>query len=163
MGPYLGDYEKDAVVYFCWDSNDKNGASITRATNGAIKVYKNNFIVECSNGITDIEDIDGLTGVHSCKIDLSWDDFYVGGFDYSVVLAGAVIDGETVNAVLASFSIENRFSSNEKMKKAVKLLVNKAVQEKSSGEIKYYDDDGVTVLLTHTPDEQELTITRNPS
>ena len=163
MGPYLGDYENAAVVYFCWGSNDKDGASITRATNGTIKVYKNNYIVECVNGITDIEDIDGLTGVHSCKIDLSSDDFYAAGFDYSVVLVGAVVDGETVNAVLASFSIENRFSSNDKIKKAVKLLVNKAVQDKSSGEIKYYDDDGETVLLTHTPNEGELTITRNPS
>lgn len=163
MGPYLGDYEKDSVVCFCWDSNDKDGASITRSANGTIKVYKNNYIVESSNGITDIEDIDGLTGVHSCKIDLSLDDFYASGFDYSIVLVGAVVDGETVNAVLAIFSIENRFSSNDKIKKAVKLLINKAVQEKTSGVIKYYDDNGETVLLTHTPDESELTITRNPS
>jgi len=44
-----------------------------------------------------------------------------------------------------------------------KLLANKAVQNKSTGEIKYYDDDGETVLLTHTPTDAESTITRTLS
>lgn len=46
---------------------------------------------------------------------------------------------------------------------ADKLLANKAVQNKASGEIKYYDDDGQTVLLIHTPEDEEATITRTPS
>jgi hypothetical protein len=44
-----------------------------------------------------------------------------------------------------------------------KLLANKAVQDKPSGQIKYYDDDGQTVLLTHTPTDAAATITRTPS
>jgi hypothetical protein len=44
-----------------------------------------------------------------------------------------------------------------------KLLANKAVQNKSTGEIKYYDNDGQTVLLTHTPIDAAATITRTPS
>ena len=44
-----------------------------------------------------------------------------------------------------------------------KLLANKAVQNKSTGEIKYYDDDGQTVLLTHTPVDAAATITRTPN
>jgi hypothetical protein len=44
-----------------------------------------------------------------------------------------------------------------------KLLANKAVQDKSTGEIKYYDNDGQTVLLTHTPGDAAATITRTPS
>ncbi len=43
-----------------------------------------------------------------------------------------------------------------------KLLANKAVQNKSNGEIKYYDDDGQTVLLTHTPSEDQSSITKTP-
>ena len=46
---------------------------------------------------------------------------------------------------------------------ADKLLANKAVQDKSTGEIKYYDDDGQTILLTHTPAENQADITRTPS
>ena len=47
--------------------------------------------------------------------------------------------------------------------KAAKTLVNKAVQAKSTGVINYYDDDGSTILLTHTPTDAEATITRTPS
>jgi len=105
---YLGDFEEDSTLYFCWGTNSKLGASITRATDGTIKVYKDNNTTESTTGITDTEDFDSVTGVHNCKIVLT-DDFYAAGHDYSVVLVGAVIDGETVNAVLATFSIENRY------------------------------------------------------
>jgi hypothetical protein len=44
-----------------------------------------------------------------------------------------------------------------------KLLANKAVQNKVTGEITYYDDNGQTVLLTHTPADTAATITRTPS
>lgn len=162
MGPYLGDFKKDSIVYFCWDTNDKNGASITRATNGTIKVYKDDGLTESTAGIADTEDFDGLTGVHNCKIALT-DAFYAAGHDYSVVLVGAVIDGETVNAVLATFSMENRFAGGLLFQKAARLLVNKAVQNKNSGAIEYYDDDGQTVILTHTPSDSESTITRTPN
>ena len=163
MGTYLGDYKKDSTIYFCWDTNDKSGASITRATNGAIKIYKADGTAESTAGITDTEDFDGISGVHNCKIDLSSNAFYSTGNDYSVVLSGAVIDGETVNAVLATFSIQNRFAASELFEKAAKLLVNKAVQNKLTGAVDYYDDDGETILLTHTPADEESTITRNPS
>jgi hypothetical protein len=61
-----------------------------------------------SNGITDTVNFDGITGVHHCTIDLSDNTdagFYSAGSDYFVVLVGAVIDGQTVNATLAQFSI----------------------------------------------------------
>jgi len=44
-----------------------------------------------------------------------------------------------------------------------RLLANKAIQNKSSGEIRYYDDDGQTVILTHTPADGKSSITRTPS
>jgi len=43
-----------------------------------------------------------------------------------------------------------------------KMLVGKAVQNKSTGSIDYYDADGQTVLLTLTPTEDESSITRIP-
>ena len=158
---YLGDYKSGSTVYLCWSSCSKLGASITRATNGTISVYKDNNTTQSTAGITDTEDFDGLTGVHNCKIVLS-DAFYAAGHDYTVVLAGAVIDGETVNAVLAQFSIENRFDMSL-LEKAAKMLVNKAVQNKETGAIEYFDDDGETVILTHTPIDSDTEITRTPS
>jgi len=160
---YLGDYKEDAALYFCWHTHDKTGASITRSTDGTIKVYKDDGTIESTAGITDTEDFDSITGIHNCKIDLSADAFYATGHDYSVVLAGAVIDGETINVVLAIFSIKNRFAGSTLFQKAAKSLVNKAIQTKSTGVITIYDDDGVTPVLTFTPTDAESTITRIPS
>jgi hypothetical protein len=44
-----------------------------------------------------------------------------------------------------------------------KILANKAVQNKLTGAIDYYDNDGQTVILTITPNEDESTLTRVPS
>jgi hypothetical protein len=44
-----------------------------------------------------------------------------------------------------------------------KILANKAIQKKSTGAIDYYDDDGQTIILTHTPADGESSITRTPS
>jgi len=46
--------------------------------------------------------------------------------------------------------------------KAAKVLLNKAVQNKITGAIDYYDDDGETIILTHTPSDNESTIERTP-
>lgn len=46
---------------------------------------------------------------------------------------------------------------------ADKVLANKAIQNKATGAISYYDDDGETVILTHTPSDEETTFTRTPS
>jgi len=106
---YLGDYANNATIDVKWSTNDKNGASITRATDGQVRVYKGNSMVQTTAGITNTEDADSLTGIHHCRIVLT-DAFYETGQDYSVVLQGATIDGESVNAVIAHFSIENRYN-----------------------------------------------------
>lgn len=41
-----------------------------------------------------------------------------------------------------------------------KLLVNKAIQNKSNGQIRYYDDDGQSILVTLTPSEDQQSVTR---
>lgn len=46
---------------------------------------------------------------------------------------------------------------------ADKVLANKAVQNKSTGAIENYDNDGSTVILTHTLTDGASTITRTPS
>lgn len=110
---YLGDFLAGSTVRGMWNTNAVAGESITRATNGTIKIYKDNSTTErtSSNGITDTEDFDSLTGVHHYAIDLSDntdDGFYAAGHDYFVVLSGATIDGKAINSLLGVFSIENR-------------------------------------------------------
>ncbi len=106
---YLGDYTTGSTLDFIWSTNGADGASITRATNGTISVYKANGTTQSVAGVTDTEDFDALTGLHHCRIILT-DAFYAAANDYSVVLSGAVIDTKTVNAVLATFSIQNRYN-----------------------------------------------------
>lgn len=110
MPVYLGDFAFNQTIDFKWNTADSNGASITRATNGTISVYKNNSVTQTTTGVTDTEDFDTLTGVHHCRI-VTTDAFYVANEDYQVVLSAATIDGQTVNAVIAHFSIENRADS----------------------------------------------------
>jgi len=93
---------------------------------------------------------------------------YVGDFDsnipagrYSVQVflqdGANPADGDTIVA-----SEEILWSGTGKVT-ADKLLANKAVQNKTTGQIKYYDDDEETVLLTHIPTDAEATISRIPS
>jgi hypothetical protein len=106
---YLGNYAEDATVDFMWSTNAADGSSITRSTNGTISVYKANGTTQSTAGVTDTEDFDSLTGIHHCRI-VTTDAFYAPGNDYMVVLSGATIDTKSVNAVLALFSIQNRYN-----------------------------------------------------
>lgn len=108
QGAYLGDYVEDESLHFMWSTYGTAGESITRATDGTILVYKDNTTTSTA-GITDTEDKGGFTGIHSCTIDLSADAFYAVGANYTVLLTAATVDGTVVNAVIADFSIENRF------------------------------------------------------
>ncbi len=40
MSMYLGDFVEDATVHVSWHTFGADGASITRATNGTVSVYK---------------------------------------------------------------------------------------------------------------------------
>lgn len=113
---YLGDFPVGGRVSDLWNTQAADGASITRSTDGSLRVYKANATIgtwqtqrSSSAGITEQEDFDSMTGVHAYTIDLSDDTdagFYAAGGEYQVVYQGMTIDGMSVNAVIASFSIE---------------------------------------------------------
>jgi len=75
---------------------------------------------------------------------------------------GTIVQGGSGWANAVSAQVDTALT-NMDMDKAAKVLVNKAVQNKLSGAITYYEDDGVTTFLTHTPGDEETTITRTPS
>lgn len=103
---FYGNVQVGATVTIPWATNDSNGASVTRATDGTISVYKDANATQVTTGVTDTEDFDSLTGVHWVTIDTSADsDFYSLGSMFHVVLSGATIDGQTVNHPIASFAI----------------------------------------------------------
>lgn len=104
---YHGDFKKNDKVHIYWMTTTKEGGRADLATNGSIRVYPNDSLTEITAGITYAEAHDGLTGVHRVTIDTA-NAAYTAGNDYAVVLTGAVVDGENVQAVLGAFSLENR-------------------------------------------------------
>jgi hypothetical protein len=126
--PYLGDFDTGVIVRTMWSTYGANGASITRATNGTISVYKDNSVTQSTDGITDTEDFDALTGIHALNVDLSSNgSFYSAGANFTVVLSAATIDGQVVNAVLAHFSIRNRYNVPSDLGTTAKAAVNAEV------------------------------------
>jgi len=75
---------------------------------------------------------------------------YLANTEYDSTELGSNV---TVKAVPAGIAFE----------KAAKSLINKAIQNKSTGAIDYYDDDEEMIILTLSPTDGESTITRTPS
>jgi hypothetical protein len=105
---HLGDFKRGQSISFLWSTYAAAGQSITRATNGTVQVYRDGNVAQFTTGVTDTEDFDGNVGIHLCVIDTATIANYPAGSDYSVIVIGMTVDGQSLNAVLASFSIENR-------------------------------------------------------
>lgn len=112
---YLGDFSEDSSVYIpfnTFDSNDPQ-ASVTATTLIAsdIYVHKDGSVTDIvTDGATIAIDFDGVTGNHLITIDTSAHADYSIGSDYLVRIEGATVDGGNINAIVGSFSIENRFN-----------------------------------------------------
>jgi hypothetical protein len=109
---YLGNIAASQAISFLFSTNDGSGAAVAPTTAGTVAVYKDNNTAETTAGVTYTPSFDGITGVNLVSLVTS-DAFYAAGHDYAVVLSGAVIDGETVNVVLATFSIAHRYPTPE--------------------------------------------------
>lgn len=113
MSVYVGDYTANATVRFAWGTYSAAGASVARTTDGNVRIYKNaNATYRSStSGVTDTKNFNSVVGSNMLTIDLSNNadaGFYAEGNDYSVVIVGAVVDGQTRNIPLCNFSITNR-------------------------------------------------------
>ncbi len=107
---HLGNIVAGQTLNFLFPTNNGDGAAIAPTTAGTVSVYKDNDTSQTTTGVTYTPSFDGIAGVNLVSLVTS-DAFYAAGHDYAVVLNGAVIEGETVNAILAEFSIEHRHPS----------------------------------------------------
>ena len=119
MIPYLGDFVEDdtvIVMFNTFTSDDPSASStITNFVNTDVHIHKEDSESQRNNaaGITVSANFDSITGSHMIKIDTSDDtvgSFWVTGKDYFVRIEGATVDGATINAVVAHFSIQNRYT-----------------------------------------------------
>lgn len=164
---YLGDYKEDnADLNFKFTSRQLTGEPFTLAGTPSLAVYKSNNDAESVAGITLSVDFDGVTGLNNVKIDLSADGFYEVGEDYHVVIAAGTVDSvSVVGEVVATFSIENRYSDDAAamvdewesqsqtsatgFRVNVKELDNQSIQTDGSGVIYALDNSGYTLLSTN--------------
>lgn len=106
-----GDWAVGSVIDHKWDTNAVDGSSITRSTDGTLKIYKDNSLTERTSlaGVTQTEDFDGNVGNHHIRIDTSDNTdagFYAAGHAYQVVETSMTIDGKSVNHTIFHFTIE---------------------------------------------------------
>ena len=101
---YLGNIGPGQTINFLFSTNAQSGAAAAPTTAGTVTVYQENTTTGTTTGVTYAPSFHSIAGVNLVTIDTS-DDFYAAGSTYSVVLSGAVVDSQTVNAVLAEFAI----------------------------------------------------------
>lgn len=122
---YLGDFAEDATIPIPpFTTHDQSGGAVAPSSAfeaADIVIFKDGSDTEktSTNGLTMTSPFNGTTGLHRLIIDTSNDTgdggWWVTGSDYSVCLVpDETVDGETVVATLATFSIENRTATNPK-------------------------------------------------
>lgn len=118
MSRYLGDFALGQTVRGMFATGAAAGGRVdfSNALEAAdVRVYKNGSATQRASeaGYTVTSGFDSLVGAHYFAIDTSDNTdagFFVAGADYSVVLyPDETVDSQSVAAVLAEFSIENRF------------------------------------------------------
>ena len=123
MSYWLGNLKVNSVVEIDINTFLQAGGSATVSTltlsTDDIKIYKDSSLIERTSisGVTLSIDHDTTTGCHIIKIDTSDNTdpgFYSKGSDYKVKIVGVTIDGQTVNAFVGRFSIENRYSKGHR-------------------------------------------------
>ena len=119
---YIGDFAEDATVYVYFTTSDSAGGAVAPSSVFEavdVKIFKDGSAAEkaTNNGLVMTSSFNSTTGLHRLVIDTSDNTgdagFWVTGFDYTVILdpSDETVDGETVVAVIGTFSIENRSSS----------------------------------------------------
>lgn len=107
MIPYIGDFRLSDTIEHWFPSHSAAGGSITIGTNGTFRVFRDGTLLATGPSIVFDEDKNGYTGVHRIELVLTGADVLPFA-EYAVVYQGAVVDGQTLNVPLFTFSIMNR-------------------------------------------------------
>lgn len=145
------------MVAIPWSTANALGASVTRAANGSFRIYKGSSLTErtSSNGVTDIEDFDGVTGCHMLTIDTADNSdpgFYATGNIYSVMMTAGTIDGQTVNDWIGQFVLGQMVGvdSVALSSSGVVQIVNVALIALGEPTITSLEDDSKAARLANT-------------
>jgi len=111
---YLGDFNLNDTINLPFNTNGTDGSSITFTGDvSGLLVYKDGGATQRTSwdGISLNKDFDGFVGSHIISVDTSNNtdiNFYEIEKDYSVMCSGFIVEEQTINTFLGTFSIENR-------------------------------------------------------
>ena len=146
---YLGDFAPGSVVHVWFNtfSSDDPSASVTATDmlDTDIGIFKDDGLTERANtaGVTIDVDVDTFAGVHKFTIDTAdntVNDFWEAGHDYACVAIGITVDGATLNAVVATFSIANRRTAGQMCQSSIEGLTDQNTFTLTAGEASGDDD-----------------------
>lgn len=100
---YVGDYELEDTLHFAFSTT----GTLSNEGNG-IRVFKDDSDTQLTTAQVTLDEVDGETNMWQVSIALGAAN-YDKNTDYQAVLSGATIGGNTVTAVVGTFSIENRY------------------------------------------------------
>jgi hypothetical protein len=150
-------------LYDATNGSPKTGLTITNLQIRYIRVETDNDIT-----ISNWTSLAALPNLEAAHTDNYGYEISEGYYRIDVPDAAFAV-GANFLSVLVRDNVNNSILVEEKeiqlgvFEKAAKTLVNKAIQNKITGVINYYNDDGETIILTHTPTDAESTITRTPN
>jgi hypothetical protein len=110
---YLGDFAAGSatpITFKVSTFRNDTGAPWPPVGGITINVYRDSSFAQISSGITIIENFDGLAELVDVSIDISNVTNYPAGSNFSVVVLGGQVNGVALApAIVASFSIQNRY------------------------------------------------------
>ena len=110
---YHGDIALGATLDFQFNTfRFSTGAPFTLAGTPTLAAYVGNSTTQITAGLTLSVDFDGKTGAHNVRVVATGGNGYAAGTDVTIVLEAGTVDSVSVaNAIVGSFSIENRRSN----------------------------------------------------
>lgn len=118
---YIGDFKQKSTIYFIYNTLNSSGASVNRTSIVSTTIYRNDSTTGTTSGITETSAFDSIAGNVLLTIDTD-NAYYLDKSDYSIVLAGVVLSTQTVNISIASFSLSNRYGSEQRHFQALQKI-----------------------------------------
>jgi len=154
------DVSLDIQLFDATNGSPKTGLNIANLQIRYIRVEDDNDI-----SISAWQSLTALSSLTDAHTDNSG--YEIGEGHYRIdVPDGAFAAGAGFVCILVQDSVDNSVMVESKeiqLTVSEIVLTNKAVQDKTTGKIDYYADDGQTIILTHTPTDAESAVTRTPS
>jgi len=142
---------------FVDDTDGKSAETALTITQSDVRLSKNGGAFAQKNEVSNSSHDEN--GYYAVILDIT-DTNTIGALRVAIYESGALPVWQDL-VVIPAHIYDCQFGLGGLYEVAAKVLTNKADQDKVTGRVQYYDDDDETVILTHTPTDDNQTITKN--